>query len=57
MPELPDVEAVRKSLERCCVGKRITDVIAVEQGDGNRENQFVSFILVFISPYTQYWPG
>jgi|TARA_B100000524_G_C23610401_1_gene355960 formamidopyrimidine-DNA glycosylase len=40
MPELPEVEAERRLLERWVVGRQISTVIAVEQGGGPRTGSF-----------------
>lgn len=40
MPELPEVEAARRLVERVCVGLRIVGVTVVEVGGGPREGLF-----------------
>ncbi|KAJ8603587.1 hypothetical protein CTAYLR_004830 [Chrysophaeum taylorii] len=40
MPELPEVEAARRFMERVGVGRRIVEVVAVEQGTGPRSGLF-----------------
>ena len=40
MPELPEVEAQRRTIEAATVGKRIATLIALEQGGGPRDGQF-----------------
>ena len=40
MPELPEVEAQRRTIEAATVGKRIVTLIALEQGGGPRDGQF-----------------
>jgi formamidopyrimidine-DNA glycosylase len=45
MPELPEVESFRRSLQQYCLGCTIEDVIAVEQGGGPREGLFDELVL------------
>jgi formamidopyrimidine-DNA glycosylase len=40
MPELPEVEAARCQIEKYCVGRTITKVIAKECGGGPRDGKF-----------------
>jgi formamidopyrimidine-DNA glycosylase len=40
MPELPEVEASRRLVERRCVGQRVTAVDALERGGGPRDGLF-----------------
>lgn len=40
MPELPEVEAQRSTIEAATLGRRIATLIAVEQGGGPRDGQF-----------------
>mmetsp|Transcript_14321 Transcript_14321/g.38640 ORF Transcript_14321/g.38640 Transcript_14321/m.38640 type:complete len:419 (+) Transcript_14321:95-1351(+) len=40
MPELPEAESQRRTLERCVVGLRITTVVCTEQGGGPRDGLF-----------------
>lgn len=40
MPELPEVEAQRRMLERLCVGRTIDAVVCHEQGGGPRDGLF-----------------
>ena len=40
MPELPEVEAQRRTIEEATVGKQITTLVAVEQGGGPRDGLF-----------------
>ena len=40
MPELPEVEAQRRTIEAATVGKQITALVAVEQGGGPRDGLF-----------------
>jgi formamidopyrimidine-DNA glycosylase len=40
MPELPEVESARRLIQKMCVGKKVTDVIALEQGGGPRDGLF-----------------
>lgn len=44
MPELPEVEAARRLLEKECQGKRITRVHASERGGGPREGEFDAIV-------------
>lgn len=45
MPELPEVEAARRLMERKVVGRVILDVVATEQGGGPREGLFDDKVL------------
>lgn len=45
MPELPEVEAHRRAVERCCKGLEIVGINAKEQGGGPRDGQFDDLVL------------
>lgn len=52
MPELPEVEAARKFVERFCVGLKIVEIVALETGGGPRDGTFddIVFDLVDQAP-------
>ena len=45
MPELPEVEAARRLVERACVGRVVEDVLVAESGGGPRDGLVDDIVL------------
>eukprot|EP00598_Pedospumella_elongata_P006567 CAMPEP_0184974330 /NCGR_PEP_ID=MMETSP1098-20130426/5860_1 /TAXON_ID=89044 /ORGANISM="Spumella elongata, Strain CCAP 955/1" /LENGTH=311 /DNA_ID=CAMNT_0027496907 /DNA_START=8 /DNA_END=939 /DNA_ORIENTATION=- len=52
MPELPEVEAARRFIERLCAGSTIVSVTTREQGGGPREGSFDDIVFEHVSDGT-----